>query len=297
MTFAASPRLLCQPEGGCRKPHPDRARGVELDGEYHYQKCGASHLKYVGEMTRKIKSKESAVNLLFISSGTSVTRKRKLLPQGPRQTPMHWAHALLADTLRRKLASTAKQAMSPRPVAIVFASTKDRRIYPSHFQANKLGITLVRGHRASMVTFRLVAVENALVSFIHDYTGFVKTDLSPALKGPAAAMSRLVFKPLLALLHIHIDEVGERHVSLATSARFPPEVAEPKAAGVPLAADLEVAFNTEARLAVASIRSVTRRRAQISTYERPFLREEKTEQLKNPGSMQKKPDHSSNVAE
>lgn len=47
------------------------------DGVYHYIKCDASLLKNVDQLCREIKSKESAINLLFLTIGTLVTGKRK----------------------------------------------------------------------------------------------------------------------------------------------------------------------------------------------------------------------------
>jgi len=49
------------------------------DGEYYYMKCDASLLKNVDQLCRDIKSKESAINLLFLTIGTMVTGKRKCL--------------------------------------------------------------------------------------------------------------------------------------------------------------------------------------------------------------------------
>lgn len=47
------------------------------DGEYHYLKCGGSLLKNVDQLCRDIKSKESAINLLFVTVGTLITGKGK----------------------------------------------------------------------------------------------------------------------------------------------------------------------------------------------------------------------------
>lgn len=47
------------------------------DGEYHYMKCDASLLKNVDQLCRDIKSKESAINLLFVTVGTMITGRRE----------------------------------------------------------------------------------------------------------------------------------------------------------------------------------------------------------------------------
>ncbi len=46
-------------------------------GDYHYLKCDASLLQNVDQLCRDIKSKESTINLLFITIGTLITGKRK----------------------------------------------------------------------------------------------------------------------------------------------------------------------------------------------------------------------------
>ena len=49
-------------------------------GAYHYLKCDASVLKNVDQLCRDIKSKESAINLLFVTVGTMITGKRESIP-------------------------------------------------------------------------------------------------------------------------------------------------------------------------------------------------------------------------
>ncbi|KAI1810009.1 hypothetical protein GGS20DRAFT_569282 [Poronia punctata] len=48
-----------------------------------------------------------------------------------------------------------------------------------------------------------------------------KTGLSRELTGIGPAIAKVMFAPLVALLHIPIDETGERQLYIATSARFP----------------------------------------------------------------------------
>jgi len=140
------------------------------------------------------------------------------------------------------------QAISLRRVVSVFAGSKEGKIFTNDLPAKNLGLTSVRGHVVSMMTlaFEAIAKQAPGVSFIHDYPGFVETGLSRELKGPTVAIMKVVFKPLMAILKIPIDEVGERHTFFATSARFPAN--EPKADGLTLDKSVETAVSTEGKV-------------------------------------------------
>lgn len=61
-------------------------KALNCNGEYHYIKCDASLLKNVDQLCRDIKTKESALNLLFVTVGTLITDKgkhRTLLTSNP----------------------------------------------------------------------------------------------------------------------------------------------------------------------------------------------------------------------
>lgn len=123
-----------------------------------------------------------------------------------------------------------RQASDLRRVVTVGAGGKEGQIYTDDFQANSLSILSFRGHATSMVTLALhnLSKQAPEVSFIHDYPGFVKTGLSRELSGIGPAIAAVVFAPLMAILHIPIDETGERQLYFATSARFPCQDGEKK---------------------------------------------------------------------
>ncbi|KAI0409687.1 hypothetical protein F4802DRAFT_545093 [Xylaria palmicola] len=135
-----------------------------------------------------------------------------------------------------------------RRVVTVAAGGKEGKIFTDDFGANNLGTLSFRGHMTSLITLalqRLAAEEQAPeVSFVHDYPGFVKTGLSRELKGIGPAVAKAVFAPLMALLHIPIEETGERHTYFATSARFPPRRKD-GADGVALGHDADIAIGVD----------------------------------------------------
>jgi hypothetical protein len=142
------------------------------------------------------------------------------------------------------------QATSLRRVVTVFAGSKEGKIFTDDFSAKNLAFTSVRGHVTSMITlgFEAIAKTAPDVSFIHDYPGFVETGMSRELKGPVAAIMKVIFKPVMAILKIPIDEVGERQTFFATSARFPPTTGDPKADGLALGKGVETAVSTDGKV-------------------------------------------------
>lgn len=98
------------------------------------------------------------------------------------------------------------------------------------FPGRNLSATVGRGHFASMLTlaFEALAKKAPEVSFIHDYPGFVKTDLARGTKGVGMAVVKGVFKAIGLFLNMPNEEVGERQTFFATSARFPPKTGDAK---------------------------------------------------------------------
>ncbi|KAH8901538.1 NAD(P)-binding protein [Thozetella sp. PMI_491] len=215
-------------------------------GDYHYLKCDASLLKNVDQLCLDIKSKESTINLLFVTIGTLITGRRT-------EEELPYATAVTYYARMRFIANLlplVRQANTLRRVVTVFAGSKEGKIYPDDLPAEKLSPLSVRGHVVSMMTLGLEALakEAPEVSFIHDYPGFVETGMSRELKGPTAAIMRVIFKPVVMFLKLPIDEVGERHTFFATSARFPPSSRESEADGLKMEDGIETAVGTDGKV-------------------------------------------------
>jgi NAD(P)-dependent dehydrogenase (short-subunit alcohol dehydrogenase family) len=237
------------------------------DGEYHYMKCDASLLRNVDQLCRDIKNKESAINLLFITVGTLITGKRKYLvyvdfqsvkpllmtSASETEEDLHYSMAVGYYARMRfvvNLLPLLSQATSLRRVVTVLAGSKEGKIFTDDFQAKNLGFPSVRGHVTSMITlgFEAIAKQAPEVSFIHDYPGFVKTGMSRELTGLIPAIMKVAFSPIMAILKIPIDEVGERQTFFATSARFSPAAGEPNADGLALGDGVETAVSTDGKV-------------------------------------------------
>ncbi|KAI0435014.1 hypothetical protein F5Y09DRAFT_158509 [Xylaria sp. FL1042] len=220
---------------------------INPKGEYHYLKYDVSLLKNVDEACRHIRSRESAINLLFLTSGTLVTGIQT-------DEGLSYSTALAYHCRTRfiiNLLPQLRQASGLRRVITVLAGGKEGKIFTDDFQGNNLSVLSVRGHITAMITLALhtLAKQAPEVSFIHVYPGFVKTNISRELKGIGPAVLNFLFKPILALLYIPIEETGERQAYFATSSRFPPADDKRRDAdGVALGGGIEVAVGIDGKV-------------------------------------------------
>ena len=112
------------------------------------------------------------------------------------------------------------------------------------FQGRKVTDLLShRGHASSLVTLSLesLAAKAPTVSFIHNFPGFVTSGITRGTKGLMMGAFRLISTLLAPLLSVPTVEVGDRHVFLATSAKYPAGESGDMAAGVPLVGGVRVA--------------------------------------------------------
>lgn len=102
-----------------------------------------------------------------------------------------------------------------------------------------------RGHGASMATLTMehFAKQYSSVSFIHAFPGPVKSGIG---RGPGWTLflMRTVGAMLGPFVYIPLEESGQRHLYLCTSARYPAKAAE-KSSAVPLGNELLVAKGTD----------------------------------------------------
>lgn len=138
----------------------------------------------------------------------------------------------------------ASQEGSLARVVDVAGGTKEGEVDVDDLAAMRLPFSRIRGHLTSMHTLSLetLAEQAPSVSFVHDFPGSVATPLADDVPGAVGYLIRaagFVMKYLLGRwVCVPIDECGERHVFLGTSAKFAPK--QGTATGVPLLADMEV---------------------------------------------------------
>jgi hypothetical protein len=133
-----------------------------------------------------------------------------------------------------------KQADSLRRVVTVGGGGKEGSLDQTDFPALRVPLPELRGHLCSLITLGLEAVANTApkVSFVHDYPGTVlETALWSSKEGPPpSAIETLV----------PIEESGERHLYLATSAKFP--CLGSQSAAVSLEDGVSVALDTKGEI-------------------------------------------------
>jgi len=128
-----------------------------------------------------------------------------------------------------------QRATGLRRVVSVLAGTKEGPVQTDDMQVRRMSVLRARGHAASLTTLALeeAAQRSAAtistsgagpVSFVHAYPGFVRTPLGRKDVSGATATALVAVNAVLGILgpliYIPIEESGERHVFLATSARF-----------------------------------------------------------------------------
>lgn len=118
------------------------------------------------------------------------------------------------------------QKSSLSRVVIVLAGTKEGPVNSNDIPGKRVLPWRARGHLCSMITLTLEHFAKLApeVSFIHSYPGFVNTPLSQSMKGVSGAIMKSVFRVTSLFStreYVSLDETGERHVYLATGARFP----------------------------------------------------------------------------
>jgi len=140
-----------------------------------------------------------------------------------------------------------QKAPSLRRVVTVFAGTKEGKIDMNDLQAWKVSMLSARGHVTSMITLTLetLAKKAPEVSFVHAFPGSVKTNLGRDAKGVLITVAKVVLTVIGPMFYIPIEEVGQRHLFLATSARYPPGTGG--ASGVPLEGEALAARGTDGK--------------------------------------------------
>lgn len=248
---------------GRSKQSGDRIRAelqkLNPEGEYIYISVDVSLLHSVDDVSRQIKEKESAINLLFLSTGTMVSGKDTEEGLYYPTAVAYYARLRLIVNLLPLL----RNATDLRRVVSVMAGTKEGPIDMADLggRTTNMFTPSGRGHFCSMMTLALEAIARDApgVSFVHDYPGFVKTNIGKDVKGPVFAILLAIWEALYLIigqfLATPFDEAGERQLFFSTSGRFP-GAGEGSAAGVPLPEGVTVAQGTNGKLA-SGVYSIT----------------------------------------
>lgn len=136
-----------------------------------------------------------------------------------------------------------------RRVVSVFTATKEGPVFSDDYERKDIPLMKARGHGSSLVTLSMesYAARAPTVTFIHNYPGAVKTGIDRGMTGPMMTVAKWGFKILMPFMAVPRQETGERHLFLATSARWPAKETEKSTAGVVLEGDVGIAVGSDGK--------------------------------------------------
>lgn len=137
-----------------------------------------------------------------------------------------------------------------RRVVSVMAGGKEGEVFEDDWEAWNVPLTKNRGHLCSMLTISLMALSKKApdVSFIHNFPGSVSTNLVRGDEGFIFVILKYYFKLAgLWAWRLPLQECGERHLYLCTSAKYPPERSGKGISGVPLSSGIDVATGADGK--------------------------------------------------
>ncbi|VUC31642.1 unnamed protein product [Clonostachys rosea] len=204
---------------------------VSSGSTFQFIQADVSALRGVDSVCDDIKSKETAINLLFLSQGSMGFNKKS--PDG-----LPLAASLATHSRTRFIANLLpliQRAETLRRVVSVGAATVEGPVDMSNFFGEGFPLMKWRDQLSSIQTLILEKFSRLAptVSFIHSLPGIVKGGINRDAEGFSLKLiilvSRYLFEPFL---QVPPDECGKRHLFLATSAIFNPAQSSVEAAGV-----------------------------------------------------------------
>ncbi|KAF2727410.1 hypothetical protein EJ04DRAFT_547263 [Polyplosphaeria fusca] len=188
-------------------------------GQYTFIPSDISLLKNVDAVCQQIKEKEQHINMLVLSQGTMVQGVDT--PEG-----LHLPASLILHSRARFIANLLpelRRAPTLRRVLSIFTGTKEGPIVNPDLQMRNAGVSVLklRGQAASVMTMYLSHFAKLApdVSFVHDFPGPVRSNIARE-GGVAMTVMRVLFKALGPFVFIPDGVSGDRHLFLATSARY-----------------------------------------------------------------------------
>ncbi len=136
-----------------------------------------------------------------------------------------------------------------RRVVSVYGATFEGEIERYDFQGWNIGRMAGQGHLASIMTLAQEAHHNEApeVSFVHNFPGAVESGIARGSIGWLMRTLKTIFAVLGPLVHIPLEEAGDRHLFLGTSGRFPAGP-DDVTAGVPMLDGLALARGIDGTL-------------------------------------------------
>ncbi|PRP76370.1 putative short-chain dehydrogenase/reductase [Planoprotostelium fungivorum] len=209
----------------CRTLGP---KGYEGRAEIIFIQTDASLIKNLDGISEQIRDKESQINLLVLSCGT-LDFSPKLTSEGLpyASTLAYWSRWSFTQNLLPLLNEAARQGPNSisRVVSILSGTCEgpiDEEDIMMLQTARHTSMLAVRARATSLSTLTMEALSKQApdVSFIHSYPGYVVTPIGNSMPGVLGVVVRCFNATLGRWIAVSSEETGERHVFLATSARY-----------------------------------------------------------------------------
>ncbi|KAF2716718.1 hypothetical protein K431DRAFT_256998 [Polychaeton citri CBS 116435] len=220
-------------------------KAVNPDGTFVFLKRETALMRDVDGICNELIEKEEAINLLFLTVGTLQIGIKT-------EEGLHYPAALTIYARNHfisRLLPQIRQAKRLRRVISVYGATFEGQISMLDFQGWKLFRPQMQAHEASITTLALEAHrrEAPEVSFVHNFPGAVESGIGRGSIGWLMRTLKTIFAILGPLVHIPLEEAGNRHLFLCTSARYsvgPNDMT----GGVPLLEHLTLARGTDGQV-------------------------------------------------
>ncbi|KAI9736331.1 MAG: hypothetical protein M1834_001217 [Cirrosporium novae-zelandiae] len=218
----------------------DRLRKLNPQGTYRFVKADVSLLQNVDRVCDEIKQQTKRLDLLVVSIG--------YLTFSGRTENANGLDNLLAVRYYMRmrfivnLLPLLTLSSSPRVISVCAAGREQALIEPDLELREKYSLINAANQPTTMTSLFMEELSRRYptISFIHTYPGVVKTNILQAgFSAPVAFVMRWIVIPLLTPITIPIKDAGERHLFVATSARYPPAKTT-TSAGVPPPDDAEI---------------------------------------------------------
>ncbi|KAK8024443.1 hypothetical protein PG993_012509 [Apiospora rasikravindrae] len=192
-------------------------------GRYEIIEKNVSLVKDAEAVAEFVKTKESSLDLLFLSVGFVSLDGRQDTTEGldASMTTRYYSRIRITQLLLPLL----RRAKSPHVVSIL-AGGMEGSLQEDDLdlrQAKNWSVARASVHSATIGTLALerLAAESPRVSFVHAYPGMVATPLFDRLaSGIAGFILRCFLAPVIRLFSRSATEAGQRGLFLATSARY-----------------------------------------------------------------------------
>ncbi|KAL1612142.1 hypothetical protein SLS60_000365 [Paraconiothyrium brasiliense] len=241
----------------------DECQRINSEGRYDFIAADVSLLQNIDDVCRQIRSKETAIDILFQSQGSMGFTKgiSKDIHSSKHGTEVHvetseglpLVSALALHGRTRfilNLLPLLQQARHLRRVVSVGAASYEGAIQTGNIPGIGLPLLEWRDHFASCHTLLLskVAQRAPDVGFVHTCPGVVKSGIMRDMEPTLRLRIMVTITGFLApLINTSPNECGERHLYAATSARFAAQKNDGQMPGVSLETPMHVARGIDGR--------------------------------------------------